>query len=99
VLLLRALSTAVGSEATCFVTTSVFSTLSLHRPPSSHVGRLARSGSTVTGRSGVRVPGGARYVSLFQPVQTGSGSPPQPQVQLVPGCLTRGYAPATGVRN
>lgn len=54
-LLLRAavrLYTAVGIEANCFVTTSVFSTLSLHRPPASHVGPRASSVSIVTGRSG-----------------------------------------------
>ena len=93
------LSTAVGSEATCFVTTSVFSTVSLLRPLASHVGRRASSVSIVTERSGVRIPVGARYVSLFQTAQTSSGGPPQPQVQLAPGCVHMGYAPATGVRN
>jgi hypothetical protein len=101
VLLLRAavlLSTAVGSEASCFSTTSVFSTLFSHSPLASHVGRLASSVSIVTGRFSVRVPVGSRYIPLFQTVQTGSGGPPQPQVQLAPGCLPKGYAPATGVR-
>jgi hypothetical protein len=102
VMLLRAavrLSTAVGNEANFFVATSVFSTLSLHRPLASHVGRLDSSVSIVAGRSGVRVPVGARYVSLFQTVQTVSGGSPQPQMQLASGCLPRGYTPATGVRN
>ena len=99
VLLLRAavcLSTAVGSAATSFVTTSVFNTLTLHRPLASHVGRLASSVSIVTGRSGVRVSVGAWYVYLFQTVQTGSGGPPQPQVHLAPGCLPRGARPRPG---